>query len=38
MNNVAIFLDADLTSAVIFGIVAVWYVWPALNKLLVIPL
>jgi hypothetical protein len=33
MNNVAIFWMQILTSAVIFGIVAVWYVWPELNKL-----
>ncbi len=33
MNNVAIFWLQLLTSAFVFGIVAAWYVWPALAKL-----
>jgi len=33
MNNVTIFWMQILTSAIIFGIVAAWYVWPALTKL-----
>jgi hypothetical protein len=33
MNSVAIFWMQLITSVVVFGIVAVWYVWPALTKL-----
>ena len=33
MNSVAIFWMQILTSVVVFGIVAVWYVWPALTKI-----
>jgi len=33
MNSVAIFWMQILTSAVVFGVVAAWYVWPALTKL-----
>ena len=33
MNNVTIFWMQLLTSVVVFGIVAVWYVWPYLTKL-----
>jgi hypothetical protein len=33
MNNVAIFSMQILTSAVVFGVVAAWYVWPALTRL-----
>ena len=33
MNNVSIFWLQILTSAVVFAIMAVWYVWPYLSKL-----
>ena len=33
MNGVAIFWMQILTSVFVFGLVAVWYVWPALTKL-----
>jgi hypothetical protein len=33
MNNVAIFWMQLLTSVFVFGIIAVWYVWPSLTKL-----
>lgn len=33
MNSVAIFWIQILTSVVVFGIVAMWYVWPALTKI-----
>jgi hypothetical protein len=33
MNSVAIFWLQLITSVFVFGIVAVWYVWPALTKL-----
>lgn len=33
MGNVAIFWMQLLTSAVVFGVVAAWYVWPLLTKL-----
>ena len=33
MNSVTIFWIQILTSVVVFGIVAVWYVWPALTKI-----
>ena len=33
MNGVAIFWIQILTSVFVFGIVAVWYVWPALTKI-----
>ena len=33
MNSVAIFWMQLITSVVVFGIVAVWYVWPSLTKL-----
>jgi len=33
MNSVAIFWMQLLTSAVVFGVVTAWYVWPALAKL-----
>jgi len=33
MNNVTIFWIQLLTSGFAFGIVAVWYVWPALTKI-----
>ncbi len=33
MNNVTIFWLQILTSVFVFGIVAVWYVWPSLSKL-----
>ena len=32
MNSVTIFSIQILTSGFVFGIVAVWYVWPALTK------
>jgi len=33
MNNVTIFWMQLITSVFVFGIVAVWYVWPSLAKL-----
>jgi hypothetical protein len=33
MNNVTIFWMQLLTSVFVFGIIAVWYVWPSLTKL-----
>jgi hypothetical protein len=33
MNSVTIFWIQLLTSGFVFGIVAVWYVWPALTKI-----
>jgi hypothetical protein len=33
MNNVTIFWIQIVTSIFVFGIVAVWYVWPALTRL-----
>jgi len=33
MNSVTIFWMQLITSAFVFGIVAVWYVWPSLTKL-----
>ena len=33
MNSVTIFSIQILTSGFVFGIVAVWYVWPALTKI-----
>ncbi len=33
MNSVAIFWMQLITSVFVFGIVAVWYVWPSLTKL-----
>ena len=33
MDNVTIFWMQILTSVFVFGIVAVWYVWPYLTKL-----
>jgi hypothetical protein len=33
MNSVTIFWIQILTSVFVFGIVAVWYVWPALTKI-----
>ena len=33
MDNVTIFSMQLITSVVVFGIVAVWYVWPSLAKL-----
>ena len=33
MNNVTIFWTQILTSVVIFGLIAAWYVWPLLTKL-----
>src|ERR1022692_4004745 len=33
MNSVTIFWLQLVTSALVFGIVAVWYVWPYLTKL-----
>jgi len=33
MNSVTIFWIQILTSGFVFGIVAVWYVWPALTKI-----
>ena len=33
MNNVTIFWMQLLTSVFVFGFIAVWYVWPSLNKL-----
>jgi hypothetical protein len=33
MNNVTIFWMQLLTSIFVFGIIAVWYVWPSLTKL-----
>jgi hypothetical protein len=33
MNNVAIFWMQILTSVVVFGLIAAWYVWPLLAKL-----
>jgi len=32
MNNVAIFWMQILTSVVVFGLIAAWYVWPLLTK------
>lgn len=32
MNNVTIFWMQLVTSVFVFGVVAVWYVWPALTK------
>jgi len=33
MNSVTIFWIQLLTSCFVFGIIALWYVWPALNKM-----
>jgi hypothetical protein len=33
LNNVTIFWMQLLTSVFVFGIIAVWYVWPSLTKL-----
>jgi hypothetical protein len=33
MNNVTVFWIQILTSVFVFGIIAAWYVWPALTKL-----
>lgn len=33
MNNVSIFWTQILTSVVVFGLIAAWYVWPLLTKL-----